>query len=137
MTSEAMMPNGTSCLGLRHSSAAVETESNPMYVKNTIAPPVRTPWNPLGAKGFQFATETKRDAAIRKITMATSFTATMKLFAPALSRMPITRITVSIITTRNPGRLKYAPVRRSEPSSTGFMSEGGRWMPSPTSRLSA
>ena len=30
MISEAMMPNGTSCLGLRHSSAAVETESKPM-----------------------------------------------------------------------------------------------------------
>ena len=41
--SEAMMPNGTSFCGLWHSSAAVETESNPMYVKNTMAPPVTMP----------------------------------------------------------------------------------------------
>ena len=35
--SVAMMPKGRSRCGLRHSSAAVETESNPIYVKKTIA----------------------------------------------------------------------------------------------------
>ena len=51
MASVAMMPMGRSRRGLRVSSAAVETESKPMYVKKMMAPPVSTPGQPLGAKG--------------------------------------------------------------------------------------
>jgi hypothetical protein len=34
-----------------HSSLAVETESNPIYVKKMIDPPARTPDQPFGEKG--------------------------------------------------------------------------------------
>ena len=39
----AKIPMGMSRCGWWHSSAAVETESKPIYVKKTIAPPVSTP----------------------------------------------------------------------------------------------
>ena len=45
----AIIPIGKSRCGFLHSSAAVETESKPMYVKNTIEPPVRIPGQPFGA----------------------------------------------------------------------------------------
>src|SRR5580698_490965 len=44
----ARMPIGTSRCGFLHSSAAVDTESNPIYVKKIIEPPVSTPDHPLG-----------------------------------------------------------------------------------------
>ena len=53
-TRVAIMPIGKSRCGLRASSAAGETESNPMYVKKMIDPPVRMPDQPIGAKGCQF-----------------------------------------------------------------------------------
>ena len=40
--------------GLRHSSAAVETASKPMYAKKIRAAPVPIPAHPFGAKGCQF-----------------------------------------------------------------------------------
>src|SRR5579883_1740019 len=43
-----IMPIGILRCGLRHSSAAVETESKPINVKNTIAAPLTTPAKPLG-----------------------------------------------------------------------------------------
>src|SRR5215472_11410519 len=46
-----------------------------------------------------------------KMKMATIFTVTIRLLAPALSRIPLTRTTVRIMTTRKPGRLNQAPVR--------------------------
>src|ERR1700685_2090309 len=53
-TRNMMSPNGIFFFGFRDSSAAVDTESNPIYVKKTIAPPVTIPANPEGAKGVQF-----------------------------------------------------------------------------------
>src|SRR5271157_3641641 len=55
ITSVMMMPKGKSRCGFLHSSAAVETESNPIYVKKTMAEPVSTPEKPLGRKGCQLA----------------------------------------------------------------------------------
>src|SRR5215472_4585301 len=61
-TSVAMIPRGKSRCGFLHSSAAVETESNPMYVKNTMDPPVRIPGHPFGANGCQCDGLMNRDA---------------------------------------------------------------------------
>ena len=46
-----MMPMGTSRLGFLHSSLAVETESNPIYVKKMMEPPASTPVKPFGENG--------------------------------------------------------------------------------------
>jgi hypothetical protein len=43
MSSEAMMPIGTSRFGFLASSACVETESKPMYAKKMIAAPAIMP----------------------------------------------------------------------------------------------
>src|SRR5579884_1894689 len=126
---EATIPKGTSFCGLRHSSAAVETESNPMYVKKTMAPPVRTPWKPLGINGFQLEGWTCPEAQMIKIKIAVILTPTIKLLAPALSRIPTTRITVRIITTTKPGTLKYDPVKWSEEFSMGRESLSGSFSP--------
>src|SRR5215468_9255259 len=101
-----MIPRGKSRCGLLHSSAAVETESKPMYVKNTMEPPVRMPGQPLGEKGCQLEGWMKRDAKVMKARMATILISTMMLLVLADSRMPRTRITVSSITMMNAGQLK-------------------------------
>src|SRR3984957_7400266 len=104
-TSVAMIPMGTSRFGFLHSSAAVETESNPMYVKKMIDPPVRMPGQPFGAKGCQFAGCTMRDAKITKTMMAVIFSATITVFTFADSRIPRTSSTVNNITMINAGQL--------------------------------
>src|SRR2546427_446621 len=43
MTSDAMMPTGTSWAGFRASSEWTDTESNPMYAKKMIAAPAIMP----------------------------------------------------------------------------------------------
>ena len=103
---EAIIPKGKSLWGLRHSSAAVETESKPIYVKNTIAPPVTIPPKPDGANGFQFAGFTSIPPTTRNVRMAPIFTATITLFASADSRTPRTSSKVKMNTIRNPGALK-------------------------------
>src|SRR5215813_11808218 len=106
-----MMPNGMSFCGLRASSAAVETESNPMYVKKMMAPPDKMPAKPDGAKGCQFAGLTSTPPTTRKVTMAPILTTTMMLLASADSLIPQTNKTVSTKTTRKAGKLKYEPVQ--------------------------
>ena len=49
----AMIPIGMSRCGFFVSSAVVETASNPMKAKNTIAAPLITPPIPVGRKGCQ------------------------------------------------------------------------------------
>src|SRR2546426_7333208 len=71
-----------------------------------MAPPVSTPCQRLGMKGFQFAVFTYLTAKDTKTTMATNLIATIRLLASADSRMPITSNTVSSITIVKPGRLK-------------------------------
>ena len=71
-----------------------------------------------------------------KTRMATIFTPTMTLFAPALSRIPRTRITVRIITTKKPGTLNQEPVRSSESLKTGLLMLDGSRNPKPPRRLS-
>ena len=51
----AMMPMGMLRCGLRVSSAAVDTASNPMYAKKMLAAAFEIPAKPFGAKGVQFA----------------------------------------------------------------------------------
>src|SRR5882724_3983705 len=51
ISSVARIPMGTSRFGCLHSSLAVETESNPIYVKKMIDPPASTPGHPFGEKG--------------------------------------------------------------------------------------
>src|SRR5580658_635801 len=101
----AMMPIGRSFCGLRHSSAAVETESNPIYVKNTIDAPVRIPGNPCGANGCQLAllmarAEPKQNSRIAPILMST-----MVVFASALSLTPRTSTTVTSSVMSSAGML--------------------------------
>ncbi len=104
-TNVAMIPRGKSRCGFLHSSAAVETESNPMYVKNTSDPPVKIPGQPFGAYGCQFAGLMNRDANPTNTRIATIFSSTMILFVSADSLIPRTRITVSSITIMNAGQL--------------------------------
>src|SRR5579885_2824143 len=128
ITSDAMIPNGRSRCGRRHSSAAVETESNPIYVKKTIAPPVTIPPNPEGANGVQFAGLTSMPPTTRNVRIAPILIATITLLASADSRTPRTRSSVSRNTIRNPGRLKYAPVQCPE-AHTGLAHFSGRLIP--------
>ena len=51
IASVARIPIGTVRCGSLHSSAAVETESNPIYVKKMIDPPVSIPDHPFGENG--------------------------------------------------------------------------------------
>src|SRR5216684_1536412 len=105
-TRVAMMPIGKSRWGFLHSSAAVDTESKPMYVKKTIEPPVRMPGQPLGANGCQFEVWIKRDANETNTRIAMIFISTITLLVSADSRMPRTRMTVRSITMMNAGQLK-------------------------------
>ena len=55
IASEPIIPIGMSFWGFRHSSAAVETASNPMYAKKISAAPEPIPAHPFGANGCQFS----------------------------------------------------------------------------------
>src|SRR6202789_3278825 len=123
-----MMPKGKSFCGLRDSSAAVETESNPIYVKKTIAPPVTTPAKPEGANGTQFAGFTSIPPTTRKVRMAPIFTVTIMLLVSADSFTPRTSSSVRTKTIRNPGILKYAPVH-CPPAQTGLAHLSGKLRP--------
>src|SRR5215472_884963 len=129
--SDAMIPNGMSFCGLRASSAAVETESKPMYVKKIIAPPARTPANPEGANGCKLTGFINIPPTIRKVMMAPIFTRTITLLASADSRIPQTSKTVSTNMIRNAGTLKYAPVHW--PSQGGDDHLSGRFRPNAAS----
>src|ERR1044071_4335742 len=128
MIREAMIPKGISFCGFFASSAAVETESKPIYVKKMIAPPEITPANPEGANGCQFVRFTSMPPTTRNVTMAPIFTSTMTLLAPADSRMPHTNRTVRIKTIRKAGTLKEAP-DQWPPGQTGEDQLSGMWRP--------
>ena len=88
MISLAIMPMGKSRFGLFVSSAVVETASNPMKAKKTIAAPPITPPKPLGMNGCQLVGLTmKEPKEITKMTTATLMM-TMVVFVVALSRIP-------------------------------------------------
>ena len=86
----AMIAKGMSRLGLRVSSAAVLTASNPIYAKKMIAAAEKMPSVPLGAKGCQLDLSMKKAPKITKNAMMASFSMTMLVLNHALSRMPIT-----------------------------------------------
>src|SRR5947209_2868872 len=127
-----MIPKGISFCGFFASSAAVDTESKPIYVKKIMAPPEITPANPDGANGCQFARFTSIPPTTRNVMMAPIFTSTIMLLAPADSRMPQTRRTVKIKTMRNAGTLKYAP-DQCPPVQTGDDQLSGIWSPNEVS----
>src|ERR1700722_13592442 len=126
--SEAMMPKGKSRCGFFASSAAVETESNPMYVKKKKAPPVTTPLNPDGGDGFPVLVCISDPPTTRKIRIAPILMATITLLASADSRIPRTNKTVRMKMMRNAGKLKYAPVQWPD-SQTGVDQRSGKLRP--------
>ena len=93
-----MMPLGMSRPGSSHSSAHVETASNPMYAKKMTAAPAPTPAKPFGAKGCQFSVRTKRVQARTKKARTTSLTPTITVLTRADSLTPQTRTIVTAAT---------------------------------------
>src|SRR6266403_508306 len=68
----AIIPIGKSRCGFFVSSAVVDTASNPMNAKNTMAAPLITPPNPLGMKGCQLVGLTRN--APKEMTNMTTAT---------------------------------------------------------------
>ena len=88
MTRLAIIPIGMSRCGFFVSSAVVETASNPMKAKKTIAAPLITPEKPLGMNGCQFVGLTKKAPKEIKKTTTAILAITTTLLVRALSRMP-------------------------------------------------
>ena len=88
MTRLAIIPIGMSRCGFFVSSAVVETASNPMKAKKTMAAPLMTPAKPLGIKGCQFVGCTMKAPNEMKKTTTATLMMTMMVFVRALSRMP-------------------------------------------------
>src|SRR5579863_4491339 len=97
-----------------------------------MAPPVTTPPNPEGAKGFQLLGFTSAPPTTRKVRIAPILMATMMLLASADSRMPRTRSTVRMKMIRKAGKLKYAPVQWPD-SQTGVDHLSGKFTPNEAS----
>src|SRR5438270_12043200 len=70
-----------------------------------MEPPVRTPGQPLGTNGCQFAGWMYAAPAKMNARMAAIFSNTMMLLVSADSRIPRTSTTVKIMTIRNAGQL--------------------------------
>ena len=100
------MPIGMSRPGLRHSSAAVETASNPMKAKKIRLAPIQTPVNPFGMNGDQFEGFTYIAPTTMKKTRMRSFSTTITLLNRADSFTPMTSIHVTKATTPPASRLK-------------------------------
>ena len=83
-----MIPIGMSRCGLRVSSAVVETASNPMKAKNTMAAPPIMPAKPVGMKGCQFVGFTRKAPKEMKKTTTATLVITIHVFVLALSRIP-------------------------------------------------
>jgi hypothetical protein len=74
--------------GLRASSAAVETASNPMNAKKMIAAPVNAPPQPCGVKGLKLAPEKYAAPTMRKMVSALSLMSTMTVLKLTASLTP-------------------------------------------------
>ena len=83
-----MMPMGMSRCGRFVSSAVVETASNPMNAKNTIAAPLITPVKPFGIYGCQFPGFTMNPPYEITNTTTATLIITIIVFVFALSRIP-------------------------------------------------
>src|SRR5215831_10949529 len=83
--SEPMIPMGRSRAGFRVSSATVETASNPIYAKNTIAAPDCTPTHPFGRKGWKLAPFMYPQPTITKNPRTISLRITIVVFIVALA----------------------------------------------------
>ena len=88
VTRLAIIPMGKSRRGFLVSSAVVETASNPMKAKKTIAAPLMTPPNPLGMNGCQLVGLTMNEPKAMTKTTTATLIMTMVVLAVALSRMP-------------------------------------------------
>ena len=121
--SAAIMPIGMSRPGLRASSAAVESESNPRYEKNSTAVPADTPDQPYGKNGVQFCGLICGPAKSRKRKIVPNLTKTSTRLAPALSRMPRSRKNKTTPTINMAGKFIRPP------SAGTVVSIFGKWMP--------
>src|SRR5688500_20408816 len=101
----AIMPIGRSRCGLRVSSAVVETASNPIKAKKTIAAPLITPPKPLGKNGVQFGGLIRHAPKAMKKTTTATLMMTIQELVLALSRMPKISSTVTDATMKNEGRM--------------------------------
>src|SRR6267143_887309 len=121
MSSEPMIPIGMSFCGFLASCAAVLTASNPIYAKNTIAPPVNTPLQPNspatgtpsltvcgGMNGCQLAGFTAWAAKTMNTNTTATLMRTITLLTLADSRIPITRSVVTSAMMMTAGELKTA-----------------------------
>src|ERR687890_1609594 len=96
--SDPMMAMGMSRCGFLASCAAVVTESNPIYAKNTIAAPATTPLNPKcsrspvlgGMNGCQLSGFTCDAASAMKSRTTATLMKTMTLLTDADSLIPTT-----------------------------------------------
>src|SRR5215213_10992965 len=114
--SDPMMAMGMSRCGFLASCAAVVTESNPMYAKNTIAAPATTPLNPKcsrapvlgGMNGCQLSGFTCEAARAMKSRTTATLIKTMTLFTEADSLIPTTRSVVITAMMNTAGKLSNA-----------------------------
>lgn len=131
MMSDPMIPIGRSRPGFRTSSAAVDTASNPMYAKKTIAAPVTTPVHPNGRNGVQFAGLMYRIPMKMKNMTIETLTATIAELNLALPLKPVTSRSVIKPMMRMAGMLMSPP---SVPG--GLENAAGRVSPTPLRKLS-
>src|ERR687889_1491357 len=97
-TNDPMMAIGMSFCGFLASWAAVVTESNPMYAKNTMAAPATTPLNPKcsrspvlgGMNGCQLSGFTCPTASAMKSRTTATLMKTITLLTDADSLIPTT-----------------------------------------------
>src|SRR5579864_3204092 len=129
--SEAMMPIGRSRFGFFTSSAADDTESKPINAKNITAAAPKTPCQPFGINGCQFAGVTWNTPTAITSNTTTTLMATMMLFTRVDSRTPIDSSVVMAIITRNAGRLKSVSCPGSAPGAA--VSATGSDSPNPSS----
>src|SRR6516225_1869244 len=103
--SEPMMPIGRSRRGLRTSSAADVTASNPMNAKNTSAAALNTPVMPNGANGCQLTGFTCQIPTAMNSSTTLILIATITLLSRADSLTPYDTIHVIASMIRQAGRL--------------------------------
>src|SRR5665213_3508789 len=95
IASDPMIARGTSRAGLRASSLATVTVSNPIYAKNTSAALLTMPPSPSGANGWYAPGRTAPARPSTNATSATNWITTSPTFVPADSRIPIASRTAS------------------------------------------
>jgi len=102
-------------VGMLAGAAIIPTGWPARSCPNMVLPKKLSPENPYGANGTQFfAFMYDRPATMTNITI-TTLRITIAVLKPALSRMPITRITVAMAVTTTVGRSSKVPVDNQWP----------------------